>query len=682
MLKLHVSRDTLAARQKGYEAAFLSGMLAKFPVPWQPKVRAHFEGLERGFVQNRWLYDAADKVGAIRVPITIGDDDLCQLADRCAAEAMGRHAAVNDLAGLRESMARYVAQFGIKPPEQERVTKNGTKAGVSDRGAVARMSCPQWWRRKLREYQARAIEACAIDFGYVHRKAECYASSVTVERRGQQRRRNAKCLENTQAVNLDNGEIFRLSELAAVSVANPRIRRGELMTRLAGFEAIADGLGHVAEFVTQTCPSKYHPTKTVDNKPEQNPKYNGATPRKAQGYLSKTWQLIRAKLARLGVRFYGFRIAEPHHDGCPHWHSILFTQAGDVERLRSVIRSYAMREDGSEAGALEHRVTFETIDRAKGSAVAYVAKYISKNIDGGGFQVQGDFETGGAVVASERVEAWASTWGIRQFQQVGGAPVGVWRELRRLAKGGEYSPVVEAARAAADCGQNGRDETGSRGNWRRYCEVQGGAFVRRADLALRVAYTRPGERYSYKDDECYPANKTRYGEEAAKAVFGVLEQATGAAVPSVRYRWEIKSERKNLGVGDSVVVSARGGGYSAVGSFGGGEFGCGVFRVDSGVGESESAGGSDSGGLGISGSGVGFDSPWIHVNNCTGDDDATAATNDISGRESAADYAEYADALSDDGRGLHEADGFGDFGDQCRDSVHFEGYRVGEYGEC
>jgi hypothetical protein len=47
-----------------------------------------------------------------------------------------------------------------------------------------------------------------------------------------------------------------------------------------------------------------------------------------------------------------------------------------------VIQDYAMREDGDKPGAAKHRDPEKRIDRSKDTAASYIAKYISKNIDG------------------------------------------------------------------------------------------------------------------------------------------------------------------------------------------------------------------------------------------------------------------------------------------------------------
>lgn len=531
---------------------------------------------------NIWLDETAARFRVIRVPLNSSDADLCRIAVECANAAYEvAFRPWGDVKDLREAMSAYVTRYGIEPPP---VT-------VTDTGAIRRMGDPVWWRRRLRTVHGRALEREAITLGYVHRNREIYASTVTVERRAQQKQRNAAALDGTVAVN-QYGEEFTLAELAARAVSNPRIRRGELMVRIAGFESIAKALDHVGVFFTVTAPSRMHPKATKGPAVFDNPKFDGTTPKQAQGYLCQMWAKCRAALARAGAAVYGFRIAEPHHDATPHWHLLLFMAAAVKEKVCEIFAKYARAEDAHEMTSDEARgARFKAIeiDWKRGSAAGYVAKYVSKNIDGGGYQVQGDIEGGdmAAVTPSHRVEAWAATWGIRQFQQIGGAPVGVWRELRRLKPGTGYSDTVEQCRAAADAV-----------NWHRYNEVQGGTDAKRADRPLAVAYTREGERFNAEAGEAMPAPPNRYGEEPPGAVFGVRDCRSGRSFVTRVFRWEVKRCT-------SATTERQGGKSCCMSSIFTDSENTGSFHVGAGK----------SFGLGVDFAPLA--APWSPVNNCT-----------------------------------------------------------------
>jgi hypothetical protein len=190
---------------------------------------------------------------------------------------------------------------------------------------IKRISCMHWWRRQLRRVHARAIENGNIKLQFVQARCEPYASRDAVRRCTSQDERNRIWMESTIMQN-EHGDQFTMQALAEKSTSNKAIRRSELMTRMRGVEEVAGERGDVGLFVTITCPSYFHTTLRQSGK--VNPNYRGKTPRQAQAYLCKVWGRIRAKLKREHVEVYGMRVAEPHHDACPHWHLIMFTAPG------------------------------------------------------------------------------------------------------------------------------------------------------------------------------------------------------------------------------------------------------------------------------------------------------------------------------------------------------------------
>lgn len=343
--------------------------------------------------------------------------------------------------------------------------------------AIARLQKEKWWLSKIRRIHDRWREHLMIATGYVSKVASPYCSDPCFREWIAQKKANLEFLNAMELEDQDTGERSSLLDKVMGSVSNPKIARHELMVRMRGFEDMANEMGLVGMFYTLTAPSRYHSTHVQSGK--RNDKYCDASPRKTQKYLCKVWSRVRAKWGREGIRTFGFRVAEPHHDGTPHWHLLLFLRPEEAEYATAIFRKHALREDGGEPGAQEHRFTVTPIDEKFGSATGYIAKYISKNIDGYGMDGELDDESGQPVKEmAKRVRAWASRWSIRQFQQIGGAPVTTWRELRRLgSRELVLHPELEAARAAADAP-----------DWPGYTNAQGGPFVPRDCLRVRLNY--------------------------------------------------------------------------------------------------------------------------------------------------------------------------------------------------
>lgn len=543
------------------------------------------------FDANTHLAAWAKSLNDTRLPLDSSDADICNAADRLAARASELAKLYHDLPSLRAAMNRIAQGQDVEPPQAWDEEK---QRGIQDSAAVARMADPLWWRPKLRSVFAKLREGAAIDLGYVNRARDCYVSNESVYSRAQQNERIEAMKQNTVLVN-ELGQEYTLDELAATGPANKAIRRAELMTRISGFERTALELGHVGLFMTMTAPGHMHKWLTVKGdktKVFENKRYDGTLPGAAQIRHAEVWARIRAKCDRYGIPFYGFRIAEPNHDGTPHWHLLVFLDPafrGDpgrdaIRRFCAIVRRYALgkgernaerkraakalqlfpflnmrqakkahmqkmhrwdvterQRQNSDSGAKAHRVDFKPIDYGRGSAAGYIAKYVAKNVDG--YSLGNDLYGNDAVTTAQRVETWAATWRIRQFQQVGGPPVGPWRELRRVKElpGGVPQHLIDAHNAVNKV-TDLEAGTVKAAAWDGYCKAQGGVFCGRKAL-IKISMTQP-------------EGLNRYGEAASMRPIGVetvsferywpeltpTKSATRAVhwiVESERHSWEV-----------------------------------------------------------------------------------------------------------------------------------------------
>ncbi|WP_236591399.1 replication endonuclease [Serratia liquefaciens] len=393
---------------------------------------------------------------------------------------------VKSLYSEAASLARL---FYLTPPAWSKYCRGSLFIDEAAIG-VSKMLDDRYWHRNLKKYATRWREHLHIAFGDVKRGAAPYCSKHHVEEWDARRKRSRAIMARLELEDQDTKERISLIEQIDKSISNPALRRVELMTRIGGFEKVANDSGYSGQFFTLTAPSKYHAYTVFGHR---NPKWNGASPRTTQRYLNRVWQRIRAELGRREIPVFGLRVAESHHDGTPHWHGLLFSLPEHASELLEVMEDYATREDAEELQN-EHgnrpRFEMKPIDHEIGSATGYVVKYISKNIDGYALDGETDDESGKPLKeTSKHATAWASCWGIRQFQFLGGAPVSVWRELRRFrnqALADKINPLFAELHRAADGG-----------DWQEYTQLQGGALVVRRDLPLRIWYQQKDQPNDY-----------------------------------------------------------------------------------------------------------------------------------------------------------------------------------------
>ncbi|MBJ9165089.1 replication endonuclease [Citrobacter farmeri] len=343
---------------------------------------------------------------------------------------------------------------------------SGKKCGSS------RLSSPRWWETQLRKKIDRLKEKLFISMGLVQKRVSPFISREMFYSGQKKSQERINFLSTRKAINASTEqETDFLLRMAMSGIANPRIQKSELTQILFGTYKYATQCDHVCIFFTITLPPRFHAI-TFYGKPCKN--WSGSTPRDSHKELEVYWKKIRSALSK--ILFYGTRVVEPHYDGTPHWHIVIYMPRKDEERVVSTFKKYLSNIIDSPS---ENRIL--TYKSVKNEAILpYLIKFMASSIPGVADEKAVDDVTGELLSRqAQKVKQWASLWRIRRFQHFGLPEIGTWRECRRIRSTNithELGSEAEAVRCAAD-----------HGDFALYIETQGGVGIKRSVRTLQVA---------------------------------------------------------------------------------------------------------------------------------------------------------------------------------------------------
>lgn len=504
------------------------------------------------------------------INLSCSDDELCEISDQKARYCELEISKSGYTFATFKLLRGYLNSFDIQEPEL--VSPYCTHLSVDSlTGILNRFADPIFWRRKLRKIQAFTIEQLARDLRLVHKKASAYVSQPTIQNRRERKRKSAEIMSDLFVVPNDANPFEEFETLQSIierSHTTGKQQAAELMVRIRGFEELADMHGHRGEFYTLSAPSRFH---AVHHTGRPNNKYDGSTPQDAQEYFNGIWKRARALFSKQNLRPYGFRVVEPHHDGCPHWHMLLFMEKGDAIQVRAIMKKLCTEDTPTEFKTSSTRFKAITINKSKGSAAGYIAKYITKAVTGDSIDKVICSQAGEMKIlpadAAERASTWASTFDIRRFQQIGGPSVTLWRELRRLGQGDiGKCEVANAMNTTLDTVSKYALEkvrhAADSSDWKAFCLAMGGVQVKRKDQTLRIHYQVPDivDRITgeiSRSETKSPYFSTKYGDQPSNRILGVAWDAvvviTRRGTTQILTETDLRAQRKIMcGVSEQI----------------------------------------------------------------------------------------------------------------------------------
>ena len=299
-----------------------------------------------------------------------------------------------------------------------------------------RLADPLWWRRQgrkriraIREHLWTKLHATKIRGGA--------SPDALYLSKQQDSAINDWAEKNLLVMPLKSGSGKSVKIFSPPVVKKARLkRRAAVLCRFDGLAKAAEKMGLVGVFITVTCPSKMHPTTTVSGKRVENSAWDGTEPRSAAAWLSGGWARVRSSAwVKRSGRFEFLKVVEPHADGTPHLHIIVFIKKDDVLEAEEVFRRCFKARERDGESRFRYGLKFEQ-KRDVGKIGGYMAKYLAKSIGVNEKNVEAgvDGETGDSVLA------WRRAHNLRSFSSSSGLSV-IWQK----ARAGQLDDAVESA---------------------------------------------------------------------------------------------------------------------------------------------------------------------------------------------------------------------------------------------
>ncbi|MFY1964365.1 replication endonuclease [Achromobacter xylosoxidans] len=180
-------------------------------------------------------------------------------------------------------------------------------------------------------------------------------------------------LEQFRLVNND-GKISKFTSLQD----RQRRKLAQLLNLSACMSQMAHDKGFVFSFVTLTLPGSYHPSPAKG----QNT-FNGVRPSVAHKQLHHYWKLIRARLAKAGLRakidYFGIEVSESHKDSCLHLHSLIYTSKEHQVLLENIVNDVANKShEYVKFDFKKEDKNFKGKNGKSANGASYIFKYLTK----------------------------------------------------------------------------------------------------------------------------------------------------------------------------------------------------------------------------------------------------------------------------------------------------------------